>query len=160
MIVVDAEGKSLAEFSTLIKPQGWKVSEFNLEHGITQEDCEKYGMKISSAFRLYLLWASMVQEQFAYNIGFDRTLMAIEAARLGVEMPFVDWFCPMLAMTDVCKIPKPSGKPGYKWPSLAEAYKHATGKDIEGAHDALNDIRATKDVTFWVKALEEEQVTG
>jgi len=33
---------------------------------------------------------------------------------------------------------------------LSEAYRHAFGKDFDGAHDAMSDIRATKDVYFWI----------
>ena len=41
--------------------------------------------------------------------------------------------------TDVLKLP---GKYGYKWPTLAEAYRHYTGQEISGAHDALVDTEA------------------
>ena len=41
---------------------------------------------------------------------------------------------------DVLKLP---GKyDSYKWPTLAEAYRHFTGKELEGAHDALVDSEA------------------
>lgn len=38
----------------------------------------------------------------------------------------------------------------YEWPRLQEAYKHAFGKEFEGAHDAMSDIRATKEIYFWL----------
>jgi DNA polymerase-3 subunit epsilon len=34
----------------------------------------------------------------------------------------------------------------HKSPSLAEAYKHFTGKDLVGAHDALVDVLATIEI--------------
>ena len=36
----------------------------------------------------------------------------------------------------------------YKWPKLIELYRHFFGRDFEGQHDALDDIRATRDC-FW-----------
>ena len=47
--------------------------------------------------------------------------------------------CTKESSTDVLKLP---GKYGYKWPTLAEAYRHYTGEEIEGAHDALVDTEA------------------
>jgi hypothetical protein len=53
-------------------------------------------------------------------------------------------------MVNICKLP--SKYPGeYKWPRLIEAYRHAFGKDFTGAHDALADVRACKEIYFWLK---------
>ncbi|MFO0687376.1 MAG: hypothetical protein U0900_01565 [Myxococcota bacterium] len=47
------------------------------------------------------------------------------------------------------------GKYGYKWPTLAEAYRHFTGLELEGAHDALVDTEACLQV---FRALVETRV--
>ena len=58
-------------------------------------------------------------------------------------------YCTMNEMTDVCKLPgKFAGK--YKWPKLQEAYRHAFGKDFDGAHDALADASPARNSTFWL----------
>ena len=40
---------------------------------------------------------------------------------------------------------------GPKSPNLGEAYKHFTGQDLVGAHDALVDIMACKTVYYGIK---------
>lgn len=48
----------------------------------------------------------------------------------------------------ICKLPGQYGD--WKWPKLTEAYQHAFGKTFDGAHDALADVRACKDVYFYL----------
>jgi len=43
------------------------------------------------------------------------------------------------------------GMTQYKNPSLAEAYKHFTGEDLIGAHDAIVDVMATIEVYRHIK---------
>ena len=40
------------------------------------------------------------------------------------------------------------GMTGYKRPSLTETYRHFFGRDFDGAHDAMADVRACRDVYF------------
>ena len=58
-------------------------------------------------------------------------------------------FCTMKSTTDICRIPSPRG--GYKWPKLGEAYKHFFGEELQGAHDAMNDVRAAMRIYFHLK---------
>jgi pentatricopeptide repeat protein len=51
------------------------------------------------------------------------------------------YFCPMVALVDVCQLPKPSGKRGYKFPKLAEAMAHFNLPQ-DGAHSALKDAES------------------
>ena len=48
----------------------------------------------------------------------------------------------MLLATDVCKLPSRNGKPGYKWPSVEEAWKHffPNTKYVE-AHRGADDAK-------------------
>lgn len=50
---------------------------------------------------------------------------------------------------------KACGFGGYKNPNLQEAYKHFFGVEFEGAHDAMADVRACRDVFFKLNELEE-----
>ena len=40
------------------------------------------------------------------------------------------------------------GMTGYKNPSLPRTYRHFFGRDFDGAHDAMADVRACRDVFF------------
>ena len=79
----------------------------------------------------------------AHNISFDQSIMLTALHRLGKKPNRMDGkslVCTKEATTDVLKLP---GKyDSYKWPTLAEAYRHYTGQEIEGAHDALADTQA------------------
>jgi DNA polymerase III epsilon subunit-like protein len=61
----------------------------------------------------------------------------------------------MHAATPVCKIlhAKPRHDQDYKWPKLSEAYRYFFGRALEGAHDALVDVKACRDVYFEMKRL-------
>ena len=47
--------------------------------------------------------------------------------------------CTMLSSTGILKI---KTKQGYKWPKLEECIKFFFDEQLEGAHDALTDVRA------------------
>lgn len=56
----------------------------------------------------------------------------------------------MLESVDLCKLP--GRYPGnYKWPKLIELHNHLFGCDFEGAHDALDDVKATVKCFFELK---------
>jgi len=67
-----------------------------------------------------------------------------------------DSFCTMKAMTGVCKLP--GMYDDYKWPKLTEAYRHCYGKEMEGAHDALADVRGCAEVYRWLVAQKKAEV--
>ena len=56
-------------------------------------------------------------------------------------------FCTKEQSTNICKIPNSRG--GYKWPSLAELCAFC-GVENKGAHNALNDVIATKECYFYM----------
>jgi len=88
----------------------------------------------------------------AHNIPFDFMVwksMQFRAGFLESRRGYPRQFCTMNATTEICKLPGRFGK--YKWPKLSEAYFHATGKELEGAHDAMVDVKACKEIFFWLK---------
>ena len=92
-----------------------------------------------------------------HNIQFDKFIARIAMRRFELITDEDDaaWkatptFCTMREMTNVCQLPgKFAGK--FKWPNLGEACQHI-GKPLVGAHDAMADLRACKEVYFWLKA--------
>jgi DNA polymerase III subunit epsilon len=62
-------------------------------------------------------------------------------------------YCTMRSSTKACNLPPTEamlakGMKFNKNPSLAESYKHYTGKDLVGAHSALVDAKACAEVYF------------
>ena len=79
----------------------------------------------------------------AHNMSFDRSIMLTALHRLGGKPDRMEGrrlICTKEATTEILQLPGKYGK--YKWPPLAEAYRHYTGLEIEGAHDALVDAEA------------------
>lgn len=134
----------------IIKPtSAWKLSpEAEAIHGISLEKAQKYGVDIKIGLALLRGLGSQSSLTIGHNVKFDLLMVDIELARLQKQNTQVNTFCTMEAMTNICKLP---GKFGFKWPKLQEAYKHAFGKEFEGAHDALADIRATAEIYFWLR---------
>lgn len=51
-----------------------------------------------------------------------------------------------------------TGKADFRAAPDAEAYQHATGKPLVDAHDALADVRACKEVYFYLQGLKAQVV--
>lgn len=65
--------------------------------------------------------------------------------------------CTATLATPLCKLPptpkmRAAGRNHYKTANLGEAFKHFTGRDLDGAHNAMVDVRACMDVYFAIKA--------
>jgi len=151
LLLTDAEGKALAEFSALIKPDGWKVGEGAAAiHGFSTEHCANYGMAGRSVFQIYAKLASMADVIVAHNSAFDKQMMEIEQAYFneGREEPLIvdnDWSCTMLTNTHIT---------GGKWPKLNEALKHYCGRELgDQAHNAMYDVQACRDILFAMRRL-------
>ncbi len=131
---------------TLIRPEGWTVSPgAERVHGISTRQALAGGVPIRQAIEQFHELASRAEVLVAHNIEFDRLMVLSEYARLNLAHPFRGKreFCTMKAATDIMRLPGPYG---YKWPTLQEAYRFFTGKDLKSAHNALADVRACRAV--------------
>jgi len=150
------EGELKAHLSLLIQPNGWTIpAEATAIHGITTDQCMQYGVPIMTAMSALYNWARLSTWIVGHNVAFDIRMVECELARLNkpVLWEFKEsHFCTMHNMTSVCKLPKPSGTKGYKFPKLAEAYKHAFGAEHDKQHDAFGDVQATAKLFFWMRA--------
>ena len=116
-------------------------------HGISAADCANYGVAPVVAVSLFNQLCMQADTIVAHNISFDQSIMLTALHRLGNKpnrMEGKPLVCTKEATTDVLKLPGNYGN--YKWPTLAEAYAHYTGKEVEGAHDALADTLACLEV--------------
>ena len=162
LVLTDTQGNIKAQFSSLIKPDGWTITDsaYNT-HGISMEDCEKYGLPISVVMHQYYWFMFKAGLAAAHNIRFEKRIFEIEEAchkdRTGENLQSAvsqkRWYCTQDNSRNVCRIPptdkmRRAKRTGFKTPSLAEAYYFFTGKVIEKAHDAMEDTIACKDIYF------------
>lgn len=145
-ILCDESGKVIEENNYIIKPEGFIIpKEASNVHGITTEFATHYGKPIIQAL-LHL--AKSLNESFlivAHNYAFDKNVIRGEYLRTKLPYNVPPSFCTMETGTHVCKIP---GKYGFKWPKLQELHHFLFDKEFDKAHDALADVRATKDCFF------------
>jgi len=145
MILVEtADWKPRARTSLLVQlAEGVRIEPAAHEaHGISEEDCARYGVVPVVACSLFNQACLQADVVVAHNLSFDESIMKTALFRLGNKPHRLEGrqlVCTKEATTDVLKLP---GKYGYKWPTLAEAYKHYTGEELVGAHDALVDTEA------------------
>lgn len=162
MILTDANNRSLFEIATLVKPDGWKISEgAGKVHGKSDELCSHFGIEFRSMFALYHRIASMATMLVAHQSEFDSGLMAIEGEyyNVGAQRPLTvtkPWHCTLLQATPICNLPptdkmKAAGFTKPKAPKVSEALKIICGEELVNAHDAMFDVQACRKIFFAMK---------
>lgn len=151
------DGQEMQSVRLICKPDTYVSSpEALAAHGITREHAERFGVPRLTVLSAFSWLAKAADALVAFNFEYDELVLEGEFIRAGKPSPFgqKQALCEKLAMTDVCQIPSPYRKGQFKWPSLAEAHKHATGEEVVNAHDAMADVRALMRVHFWREARE------
>lgn len=159
-IVTDADGRIKAEANLIVKPDGWSIPpEASKIHGIGQDDAMAYGLSIKGVLSIFDRLLGMCRTVIAHNIQFDLFMLQIEAerAQMGIDLPG-NHCCTMADSIDVLRLPPTpkmvaAGMDKFKSPNLQEAYRHFFGRDFDGAHDAMADVRACKEVFFALKQM-------
>lgn len=170
-ILEDTETNEVTEHDFIIEPVGFIIPYAATKiHHITHDRAERNGKPIKEVllkFDLDLLQADLL---VGHNIEFDINIVAAEFYRLkkdnrgvfgtGTIHQIIKRFlskptkCTMKDGADYTKIEVPY-KDEYKWPKLAELYRHFFGEDFKGAHNALDDIRATRACFWQINSIEE-----
>lgn len=156
-ILTTDEGETIDELDMIVKPEGWEVPvEASNVHGITTEIALSKGLHKGLVLNAYIALHDKAYITVAHNADFDRMVMKAFIFRCGSTTLLKPMHCTMRMCRDIIKIPptpkmRAAGYMQYKNPSLTESYKFFFHKNFEGAHNALNDVRATKEVYFAAK---------
>lgn len=131
----------------IVRPDGFVIhnSEF---HGITQAMAEEKGMPMSDVAAFLRERIDKIHTIVGHNLEFDYMVLMSELYRLGEReliesIKKLDRFCTMRSSTNICKLDNKCALSKYKFPRLQELHKHLFTTEFEGAHNALNDARAT-----------------
>lgn len=138
----DQKQNLLNEGSVLIQPDGWVIpkEKFFIDNNMSTERCQEFGIPISQALDKLLFDVTKADYLIAHNMNFDINVLGAELIRAKKEMPKkIAQVCTMESSTNYCKI---AGPYGYKWPTLTELHTKLFSKGFEGAHDALDDVKA------------------
>lgn len=175
-LCVEATGEVLGSMNALIRPEGWEIPlEIQKLTGITMEMASAYGVPMAFALELFVqLWKNASAGRVAHGDPFDTRLIRIalkrdeifaaeqHRAEDGLLIPFADhWkaspgYCTIVNSTKILNLPPTpkmvaAKRKGPKSPNLAEAYQFFTGRELVGAHRAMNDVEGCKAVYYGIK---------
>lgn len=180
-MLTDNDGKTVGELNLLLLPDGFQnipVEASNV-HGFSTDFVKKHGVDRYMALSAFFAMMEQADTVVAHNAEYDMDLLQIETdyykdihndAQAGTIWQDIlseaKVFCTMLNSRDLMKLPLSEAQASffkdkgidqkYKNPRLQEAHIHYMGYDFEGAHDAMADVRACKDVYFKLHSLKEQ----
>ena len=167
-VLCDGAGKELHRFEYIVKPEGWTIAPGAAKvHGISTEHAAEHGLSIVQVLDAFDALTADAGLLVAYNLRFDDKLLRGARRRLGRPDGFgtIPVFCVMKGATPMCKIAptkkmKSAGFDKYKTPNLGEAVRMLLGREHAGAHGALADALATKDLYFACRDNHEFMAAG
>jgi len=139
------DGKESFSDPYVVLPDGWRMSpDAAAATGLTDDLLRGPGEPVLGALIAYVELVKDGHVIVAYGAPHHMKLMRGEMRRAGMadhyaETPYIDL---MRAMTDVCRLPNPSGRKGFKFPKFAEALAHF-GEPCPEVRDAAFDLRAS-----------------
>lgn len=165
-LLVDTETRVVvSSIDLLVCPEDWEIpQEVTDIHGITTEQAKAAGVDESDVVML-LCALSMRRLRIGHHEAFDSHIIRIALARHTLSIyTQQDWAeqlacCTMTAATPIMQLPASqrmidAGQGDqYKSPRLSEAYTYFTGLQLQGAHNAKNDARATMEIYFGLQDL-------
>jgi len=163
-MICDESGNVKSTLNTLISRDNWIIGEeLQAIHGISNEDCDKFGMPIEIAMLALMDMRDSCGIGVAHNISFDNRMLEIEACRRAQNWDSgqIFWECTAAMTTPICRMPPTAkmlaaGFDKFKMPKLIEAHQHLFGEDFDKAHDAMADVMACKRIYFECKRLAQQ----
>lgn len=151
-VLMRSDGTEVDTLSTLVKPGPGAVMEPEAlkAHGISLARADTEGMECDDLARRFFEMTRQAVLIIGHNISFDIRLMRIFSARhLGLKWDNdIPTFCTMKRSQNIVNLPPTpamirSGRNWPKPPKLEECIEHFFGESLDGAHDALVDVRAS-----------------
>jgi DNA polymerase III epsilon subunit-like protein len=142
--VYSLDGTLIKEVNRYVRPSDFAIPADSTKiHGITDEYAKKHGEPLQVILRDLEKEICGTYMIVGHNVAFDRLILQSEAWRNGsgefaMMMEQIPWACTMRAGISICG--------GEKWPRLGELHRVVCGGDFgatQGAHNALEDVRAT-----------------
>lgn len=154
----------ISSIDVICRPDGWVIPDDVAKiHGITTEYAQAVGVPESLAVEMLLDMSLQAGIRIGHNENFDARIVRIACKRFFDEDSAELWeqraractaqlSTPILALPPTEKMLR-AGFTKHKTPNLGEAFKHFTGRDLEGAHSAMVDVRACMEVFFAIQDL-------
>lgn len=160
-ILTEDDGTERAVLNLIVDPGRPVPEEASNIHGITDEIIERSSVPPSIALNAFKCLMIRADTMVAHNESFDRKVMAAAFHRVSMDdivvrqKTIMENVCTMKPATQVVKVlhKNPRTDTDYKWPKLEECIRFFFDESLEGAHDALVDVRACIRVYFKLKEM-------
>ncbi len=125
-----------------VAPDAWQQDAIAV-HGIRPEDVAD-APTFFEAFGEIAAMAVGARKLVGFNVEYDIMTLAATLKRYGLEynFPWPPQHVDVMKMA-ADRLEALAGKRGNKMPTLTEAFEALVGEPMQGAHDAMADIRAT-----------------
>ena len=158
-LLVNAETRDVIEsMDVIIRPEGWDIPPETTEiHGISNEQAKSEGIPETDALQMFISLWDQCSLRVAHSTTFDNRMIRIALKRYMPDLISDEvwkdkdlYYCTLQNSKKII-----GGRSGH---TLAEAYKHFTGNDMEGAHSALPDTKACMDIYFKIQDHQKELI--
>ncbi len=142
-VIMTKEDEILHKWDTIVKCPV-EVSEGALNvHGIDKERSQREGISPNLAVTKFDDLLRSADRTVCHNVNFDFRIMKYAYHRAGIDKEALNSIMSICTMKTTKPLLKLSGKRGYKWPKLMEAYKALVDvHGFEAAHSADADAMA------------------
>lgn len=143
-ILFDTEDSEIAVIKTLVQPLAPIEPKAEETHGISYEMAMDMGVSNNNLVELFYDLLDIADVAVAHNMAFDAKVMKHAAHNAKIDGDIfsgTELRCTKEATTKILRIPNPKIRGQYKWPSLQECASYFFNEEIDGAHDAMVDVR-------------------
>lgn len=143
---LDGSKRVLGEINFIVKPTRPITPGAQEVHGISLELAERFGMTNTAAEIDFIQLAQKADVLIAHNIDFDMKAVRDAWPHAYEVLLGKQQYC---TMKEGLQFDIPKAHAGSsKYPKLSDAYRFFKGVELDGAHDAMIDARACRDVFF------------
>lgn len=171
LLLYEEDGTEVKAWCKIVRPDGWEIpADVAALHGITTERALAEGVPLRDVVEKYIEAVNgRSRLRVCHNPYFDEKIMRTAMLRAGFDRAYCDALRAAKPTFDTCRaatklvalppteaMKKTNFRNSYKAPNLAECYKHFFDSEIENAHSALADARATARLYFHLLNTEAE----
>lgn len=152
-LMTSADGQEIASAEHVVKPEGFEIpADAARIHGITTEIALERGQDARAILSAIAKDIEKAGAMVAHNMQFDEKILGSEFLRTGCPnlVETKKRLCTMQSSARYCGI---HGHHGFKWPKLQELHMKLFREEFQGAHRALEDVRACARCFFELKRL-------
>lgn len=153
-VLLDADRREMTAVKMLINPGVSIPKEATRVHGIDDATAATFGVNERAAVGLFMRLCAVADVLIGHNLSFDIRMlqMAATRAKSSITLPSLIR-CTCEASAPIVNLPPTqrmldAGINRPKSPKLEEAYRALLGREMDGAHDAMADVRACIEIYF------------